>query len=538
MRKFEDILEVVGGACLAVGIILLFVPRAFRTSLEYFLPDLDPATLVPYGGALVVLGAVAIAAKKMLLRRDINRVVIYPDGGIEMDDRPRNTGSAPVPKAGPQRRVCLKPVWPLRETPHWVGGVPHLPEETPWPQINGRPACFLAQVALDHLPGTIWRGIGPRTGWLVFFGDGQTDYDSIVLHVTGDVRPRPQPTGAVHHWDEPSAMEALKLVIGAAAEVPPRWFIDLTDPGTLGSVEDMTANEDDTKEDLDHYDSERGRWVWEKDGLLSARTVREEVSHPRIRDGSSWTTALAILAAIQVTLRERAASVAYALERHEAGQRTRERRIAELSVVAAGEGAAAYKAEKDLKQLQWKYEQANLAHPKDILAAELIAGHLETVRALTEQISYTAQREAYAPAVAAELYKLVDTIDKELRAGTRDSLFGFEGTFQAMLEQHARLQYSTDPASVPPELFAIYAPLWQQHCAETTIYLGSNRDLTFTQLSPTVFQTGAARLIDLPPNPLTGITIGDASRYYVDLPAEDLMAGDFARVRAANTHGQ
>ena len=32
------------------------------------------------------------------------------------------------------------------------------------------------------------------------------------------------------------------------------------------------------------------------------------------------------------------------------------------------------------------------------------------------------------------------------------------------------------------------------------------------------------RLVDLAPNPLTGLAIGDNSRFYVDIPAEDYLA--------------
>lgn len=70
-----------------------------------------------------------------------------------------------------QSRIALRPVWPQRPTQSWFGGVPCLPEGMDWPSFDGPPASFLAQISLDGLPETLWQGIGPRHGWLVFFTD-------------------------------------------------------------------------------------------------------------------------------------------------------------------------------------------------------------------------------------------------------------------------------------------------------------------------------------------------------------------------------
>lgn len=51
----------------------------------------------------------------------------------------------------------------------WVGGAPCLAPGAQWPQSDGAPASFLAQVDLAALPRTLWRGYGPREGWLRLF---------------------------------------------------------------------------------------------------------------------------------------------------------------------------------------------------------------------------------------------------------------------------------------------------------------------------------------------------------------------------------
>lgn len=51
----------------------------------------------------------------------------------------------------------------------WIGGGPCLPQGAQWPQSDGAPAIFLAQIDLAALPGGLWHGYGPRDGWLRLF---------------------------------------------------------------------------------------------------------------------------------------------------------------------------------------------------------------------------------------------------------------------------------------------------------------------------------------------------------------------------------
>ncbi|MBL8046384.1 MAG: DUF1963 domain-containing protein, partial [Anaerolineales bacterium] len=39
---------------------------------------------------------------------------------------------------------------------------PRLPSGTEWPQIDGEPADFLAQIDCASLPPALWNGLGPR----------------------------------------------------------------------------------------------------------------------------------------------------------------------------------------------------------------------------------------------------------------------------------------------------------------------------------------------------------------------------------------
>ena len=66
----------------------------------------------------------------------------------------------------------LRPIVPLvAETDYrsWLGGAPRLPDPFNWPQRDGKPLHFLAQIDCAALPPGIWGGLGPRAGWLAFF---------------------------------------------------------------------------------------------------------------------------------------------------------------------------------------------------------------------------------------------------------------------------------------------------------------------------------------------------------------------------------
>lgn len=81
---------------------------------------------------------------------------------------------------------------PITDVPSssWVGGVPSLPDTVGWPVIEGEPAVFRAQIACADLPEGIWGGLGPSTGWLIFFSGAEALGDVAVLHCETLGQPR------------------------------------------------------------------------------------------------------------------------------------------------------------------------------------------------------------------------------------------------------------------------------------------------------------------------------------------------------------
>lgn len=113
---------------------------------------------------------------------------------------------------GPAQSVILNPQVPVRfDEPlrSWLGGLPQMPEATPWPRTEeGAPMHFLAQIACADLPPRIWEGRGPREGWLLAFTDlhslldGTGDEGPVrLLHIPalGPEREPPEDMGCVRH---------------------------------------------------------------------------------------------------------------------------------------------------------------------------------------------------------------------------------------------------------------------------------------------------------------------------------------------------
>lgn len=103
------------------------------------------------------------------------------------------------------RQVPIRFEEPVRS---WLGGLPQMPENIIWPRTeDGAPLQFVAQVCCADLPGAIWAGLGPRTGWLLLFVDGYSMEDQNhggnvqVLHVQnlGPEREPPEDMGTYRH---------------------------------------------------------------------------------------------------------------------------------------------------------------------------------------------------------------------------------------------------------------------------------------------------------------------------------------------------
>ena len=84
-------------------------------------------------------------------------------------------------------------IGPSVDATSWIGGLPEMPEDVAWPEVDGRPSVFLAQIAMKDLSPNVWDGTGPKDGWLLFFIEPRRYRDVRVLHILerGPVRNYP-----------------------------------------------------------------------------------------------------------------------------------------------------------------------------------------------------------------------------------------------------------------------------------------------------------------------------------------------------------
>lgn len=151
---------------------------------------------------------------------------------VDMETAPAETAPpdasppAPAPaRAEARGGIRLIPQTDPRDpilTRHWIGGRPRLPAAMPWPQIDDSDGDFVAQVACDALPPTLWDGLGPRTGWLAFFAHPATNA-ATALHLPEDGPPRDPPHGvggALFHPFPGRAPDLMALAVRAFPEWP------------------------------------------------------------------------------------------------------------------------------------------------------------------------------------------------------------------------------------------------------------------------------------------------------------------------------
>lgn len=117
----------------------------------------------------------------------------------------------------------------------WIGGAPCLPPATRWPRHGT--ARFLAQVNMAALPQGLWRGYGPRSGWLRVFLD--PDGTPQLVHTQDKGLP-----AAIE--DVGDAGPAWPLApVATAPEMPPAPEFDLDNPACqpvdLGSARMLLA---------------------------------------------------------------------------------------------------------------------------------------------------------------------------------------------------------------------------------------------------------------------------------------------------------
>lgn len=141
-----------------------------------------------------------------------------------------------------QASVILRRQVPIRfDEParSWLGGLPQMPDQVAWPRTdrNGAPLHFIAQIACADLPDRIWKGRGPRGGWLLLFADVLQMEDTgdgglvKVLHVDqlGSERGPPEDMPTVRHALSDRVGSVKPMVREGVPKLWRRWPVDLVE---------------------------------------------------------------------------------------------------------------------------------------------------------------------------------------------------------------------------------------------------------------------------------------------------------------------
>ena len=523
----------IGGAALGVGILWfgLSSPKPGWTALSEALPDWminsqASLGLAGLGVLLLVLGdrlkprARSSAAKENNTSSGDPQKI--PEESLRRDqsedkrpDEERETSGDSGTRS--QERIALRPCWPQRETPSWVGGRPKLPAQMEWPIVGKRPAVFLAQISLVDLPEALWHGAGPRAGWLVFWaGDDDTHRraETIVRHVTGPVEERPQPPGVAPNWHRTMAPEGLEAALGEAGKTPARWYLEQVDGPALGAVEDMMS------ETHSYYNEDLGEWIWEETWTSKVTGYLNKVSQDEIRHGVDWPSLRGLVRIWHQTvlndIRDLEIQIANADRGLQQATAPLERELRLLKDNPGAEQASFEAIEAKLSRAEAKFKAGVEEAEASLLSAQTALGFGEEIQL---EIGTLEQETPFTPELGKDiLARLNGKYSATPGSINRDT--------QHFIENYARYRYTMDQDSVPDVLFNLFAPLWELQCRETLIFVGRSEGVQ-----------ADARLIDMPPHPLAGLTFGDNCRFYSDLSVSDVSQGNWRNASATVHYG-
>lgn len=149
--------------------------------------------------------------------------------------------------------VILKRQVPIRfdEAPRsWLGGLPMMPKFRKWPRdAEGAPLHFIAQICCADLPENLWKGMGPRRGWLLLFVETLKLEDHAenkivqVLHTSrlGAERQPPKDAPTVRHSMSDYIDYGAPNIRPGVPKFWRKWPIDIV-------VQNYEVSEGDTKE--------------------------------------------------------------------------------------------------------------------------------------------------------------------------------------------------------------------------------------------------------------------------------------------------
>lgn len=381
----------------------------------------------------------------------------------------------------------LVPQIPPRDailTTSWLGGRPRLPGGMPWPQTDGEPADFLAQIDCAGLPRDLWGGLGPRAGALAVFIH-RRKYAVQVLHLFDTDSPvSPPPPDNQDGWFGPHGGLASGDLSAFAVRAFPEWPVDLVavHPGDADPRSEADPDEPGSALFNRGYD------------------IADPAFHP-----FDWGSMTAMVALLEMRLD----------------------RLATEAAPPAGAGAG------DVSGMEARFALNREARDR---AGEII----EIVHDSATRMPFSASD---ATAVMAALHairwaKAVHTTDPETGAGQIETITLPLTThhpdadlwvhdYQTILFDRAKHAWCANPDSLSAPARAFFEPWWRELGAREMATMGqdpSRHVHDYDDERETV-------LLELPTSGLMSRAFGNRDNLVVTIDRADLATGDFSKLR-------
>ncbi len=370
-------------------------------------------------------------------------------------------------------------------TTSWLGGRPRLPAGMDWPQIDGEPADFLAQIDCTQLPRDLWDGLGPRDGALAFFIH-RRGYHMRVVHMrdTDAAVAPPLALDDPDGWFGPHGGLGFGDLAPFAVRAFPEWPVDLVAvrPGDADPRVDADANEPGATLYSRSYD------------------IADPAFHP-----FDWGSMTAMVALLEMRLDRLAtdavpppgatAEAIVEMERRAAINREARTRAAEIIAIVHDSAA------------------------KDAFLASDAAAVMTALHA----VHWAKAVNSVDPETGAER---VETITLPLTTHRADANLWVHD-YQTILFDRAKHAWCANPDSLSAPARAFYEPLWRDLAAREMAAIGHEPFRYVHDFD----EDRDAVLIELPTSGLMSRMFGDCDNLVVTIDKADLAVGDFSKLR-------
>jgi hypothetical protein len=416
---------------------------------------------------------------------------------------------------------------PIRDQPaprSWLGGRPRLPATMPWPEIEGTPCDFIAQIALADLPADLWHGLGPREGWLALFLH-PTSYRGHLLQIPelGPARDTPNPPAEKDGWYSPyggrSGLDDVRqrqqrYMLRAL----PQWPMDVV---VIPAGE--TGEEEGSRDDnLSHALYRKGF------------DVADPAYHP-----FDWPGMMALvdcaLAALEFRYGQETPSPNM-LEQQLAGLEAR--LAAGAPAAEAGKQPEPYTSEK-IAEIERSAAALRELIPVTSEAGRRGLSALAAVRQIATEVHEQAERLPFTPQRAEALLTRLQAIHWMHVHRLTTSQFEtrvlpitvhhpdaplFAWDYHVLLFDMARHAYCRDIAGLPVATRALYEPLWRDLGMKSAPQLGGFPRSHVRAFSPDVDVIA----LELPSNDLMGWMFGDVDSLVLMMTQDQIATSRFA----------